>query len=872
MPPLKFLAFFIVLFSAKLCAQTSIVDSLSKKLEKSKGIERVNILNQLTFEYLSQDNEKAMNYCDQAISLGNDLNYLKGVGQAYTYKGVYEYLSGEYSDGRGNLMKGLNLAVKANDRANQGYTLLQLGNSFMNLGQMDSALIYYTKSYEILKDSSNATNLSKLYRNMSILYGLRSSLDMEKKYLVRSLQIREKMKNKTLITEALVMLARVNIRERDYVEAEQNLTKANRLLVTNPDDQENLNDWRHQKALILLQENRIEEALVLFDSAISYFSSKSLLPQYVVVQSDLGKFFNDRGEYEIALKCFEDALKVAQSKGHDIEIADINLQIGWADFRLGDRTQAMKLANKTLLWAEKNSVIRYEADAQLLRGFIFSMMAEFDQAKTCFDRSYSIALKLKDNTRISQIYEAIGFMELKKENYAASLENYTKSLRPAELSNYQLGMVWSLCGLGNVYVKLGQFQKALSYFDASEKTAIRIKARAPLAIIYEGKTNLFKTQKNYQQALHYAQLELALGDSLHRTAVGQKFGSLQRFQEVLEKEREIQILAQERVLTHERLLLQETRLNQQFYFILLGLTLIVVLSALAFVYARFYFRVKRLNLAINQQKEKLQTQANYINQLNKNLESNVAEKTMELQKANQELIKQNDELLQFSYSVSHNLRGPVARMIGLTNIYRLSKDTSEHDIMMDYVHKASQDLDSILRDLSKLLDVRNDLHNLKEWVDLEDEWKKSCSLLEGVIQDDFQITYDFASAPKIFTIKAFIQSLFYNLLSNAIKYRSDSRTLVITASLQLHENDCYIEVTDNGLGIDVEKHKDSLFKLFKRFHTHVEGRGLGLYLIKSQIESLNGSLLVNSVIDHKTTFTAMIPGVLSNESKSASQK
>lgn len=845
-----------------LCGQSRTADSLVKQLRKTKGIQKVNTLNELTFEYLSKDNAKAMVYCDQAISLGDDLGYLKGVGKAYTYRGVYEYLSGEFSDGRENLRKGLAFALKAQDKENQGYTLMQLGNSFMNQGQMDSALIFFNKSYEILKDSSNATVLSKLYRSMSTIHGLRSELDLEKKYLIASLKIREKMGAKTLITDALILLAGLQLRQKNYAEAEKNLHKAEQLLKTNPDDQENLNDWRHQQALILLHENRYEDALVLFDSAISYYSKKSLLQKYVVLQSDLGKVFNDRGEYEIAISCFEDGLRVAESKSFDVEIADINLQIGWADFNLSDFRQSLALANQTLSWAEKNNVPTRIGDALILRGIILNKLKNYEEARKCFDRALAIRLQSKDNAKISEVYENLGFMELNRGNYVSSQNFYNKSLPPADSANYDFGKVWSLYGLGILNFRMGQNKRALEFLDKAEEKARQSNAKEGLTDIYREKADLFKSEKNFERALYYSQLAFGLNDSLHRNAVGRRFSGLQRFQEIKQKEREIKNLSQEKELAHEKLLLQEQRLDQQYYLILFIVALLVLFAALATVYARFYFRVKRLNLEINRQKEELQSQSEFIQNLNKNLESSVAEKTMELQKTNLELLKQNDDLLQFSYSVSHNLRGPVARMLGLTNIFHHSKDTAEQNLMIDYVRRASQDLDSILRDLSKIIDLRNDLHNSKEWVDLEGEWVRSCALLRDVIKWDFQILHNFGMAPRMFTVKALIQSVFYNLLSNAIKYRSDQRGLIIQVRSRAVGVNGYIEFEDNGIGIDVDKFKDSLFKLFKRFHTHVEGRGLGLYLIKSQIESLNGSIHLESVVDQGTIFTVMIPDVL----------
>ncbi len=849
----------LLLGSCTAFSQTRVIDSLEQRLSSSSGITKVDILNQLTYEYINRDSIKVTQYFNEALSLAEQLEYQKGIGRAYTYKGVSLYLAGEFSDGRVNLWKGLNLAIRSRDRVNEGYSLLQFGNSFVNQGQIDSALVFYERAYEILQDSSNAINLSKLYCNISIAYGLRSDFSLEKQYLLKALEIREKLGDKTLISDALILLASVNIKEGNLDLANKNLDRANELLLSNPEDQENLNDWRHQKALILLHNNRYEEALILFDSAISYYSRKALLKSYVALQSDLGKIFNDRGEYGIALKCFEDGLKVAETRGYELEIADINLQIAWAYLNLGELDQLMELATQTLLWAEKNNIPSRIADALILRGMAFCELKDYENSKKCFDRALSIRSQLKDNAKISQSYEKLGYLEHSRGNYNASIDYYHTSLRFADSAAYQLGKVWSIYGLGQANRKLGRLKIALEFLERSEALAKENNSREALAYIYREKRELYKSQENFKQALYYLERSFELRDSLSHSSVGNRFGSLQRYQEIRQKEQEIRSLSQEKRLAQERLLLQAEKLDQQYYLILLAVALIMLLGALAFVYARFYFRLRRLNLAINQQKEELQTQSNYISQLNKNLEGLVAEKTIDLQKTNRELIKQNNDLLQFSYTVSHNFRGPVARLLGLTNMIQYSKNLEEIHQIVDYIRQASKDLDNTLGDVSKVIDIKNDLHQSNEWVSLQEEWSKSNSALKEVMKDSFSISADFENADKLFTIKAFIQSVFYNLLSNAIKYRSDERDLEVVACCRKENGNVVIEVSDNGLGIDVDRYKDSVFKLFKRFHTHVEGRGLGLYLVKSQVEALNGTIEISSELGKGTHFKITIP-------------
>ncbi|HMG93866.1 MAG TPA: ATP-binding protein, partial [Chryseolinea sp.] len=105
------------------------------------------------------------------------------------------------------------------------------------------------------------------------------------------------------------------------------------------------------------------------------------------------------------------------------------------------------------------------------------------------------------------------------------------------------------------------------------------------------------------------------------------------------------------------------------------------------------------------------------------------------------------------------------------------------------------------------------------------------------------------------SVKPLLNSIIYNLVSNAIKYRSHDRDLHV--SIRTSEDPDYwvLQVADNGLGIDMALYGKDLFKMYKRFHENHEGKGLGLYLVKLQVESLDGFIEVTSEVDIGTTFT-----------------
>ena len=102
-------------------------------------------------------------------------------------------------------------------------------------------------------------------------------------------------------------------------------------------------------------------------------------------------------------------------------------------------------------------------------------------------------------------------------------------------------------------------------------------------------------------------------------------------------------------------------------------------------------------------------------------------------------------------------------------------------------------------------------------------------------------------------------SIFTNLLTNSIKYKKPSEALKLSIRSSIKKGNIVLEFKDNGRGIDMKKHGQHIFNLYKRFHHDVEGRGIGLYMINAQIEAMGGSIEVESEPNVGTTFTISLP-------------
>ena len=251
----------------------------------------------------------------------------------------------------------------------------------------------------------------------------------------------------------------------------------------------------------------------------------------------------------------------------------------------------------------------------------------------------------------------------------------------------------------------------------------------------------------------------------------------------------------------------------------------------------------------------IEKQKELLSHQNRHLEVEIIEKNKELTQTNSELIKYNTELRQFSFTVSHNLRGPVASLLGLVDLIDHAQvDVATKEVLY-HIKASAHQLDGIINDLSKIIDIRHDIFRVRQRVSIHHEIDKIRHLFEDkLVSYGIEIKEDL-QCPEIFSVKPMVHSILYNLISNSIKYRSPERRLTIAIATSQDDNYYILRISDNGLGIDMQLHRENLFKLYRRFHLHTDGKGLGLYLVKLQCESLGGFIDVDSELNKFTAFT-----------------
>lgn len=222
-----------------------------------------------------------------------------------------------------------------------------------------------------------------------------------------------------------------------------------------------------------------------------------------------------------------------------------------------------------------------------------------------------------------------------------------------------------------------------------------------------------------------------------------------------------------------------------------------------------------------------------------------------------ELTQNNKDLKQFSYITSHNLRAPLSNLTGLLNLVEdmTIEDPELKEIIAGF-SKSTHLLNETINDLVKVVIIKDNPSIQKEKVLIKEIFENVFNQLSFLISLHKPILKIDLEEVSILNInKSYLESIFLNLLTNAIKYRAENRQLKVNISSKVVDDNLVLTFKDNGVGIDLVRNKDKIFGLYQRFHNHPDSKGLGLYLVKSQVEAMGGSINVESTVGKGTTFT-----------------
>jgi signal transduction histidine kinase len=591
------------------------------------------------------------------------------------------------------------------------------------------------------------------------------------------------------------------------------------------------------------------------------------------------------------------AIELFEKAGDQSNLAHTQGLVGLVYQKQGNHADALRYLKRSLQTYEQVGDRNGVAEAHRRIGALYLAQGQDSQALAQLEGAERLARSPRvESWVLAGILRSLAMLNAKLGKYPAAEAQLQEVLAMRGLPQYDFFLMNDLTDLARVYRQLGRPQEAMRLASQSNELATQMNNQAGRLNNYAVIAGAWADLANYPKAYEYQQKYLLLKDSAH---------SLEREREVAQVKAEYQSERQQlRIDQNERIIQQNERIRNVLIATVLTITTLVV-----FLYRR-NVQNNRLNQRLTQKNEQaarqneeivaqrdilrlmaddverlrqeaqskaemlavanhelehrnqeIAAQAGQLTQVNNSLEAAIRARTQELELLVDNLTQQKNDLEQFSFIVSHNLRAPVANILGLVNVLdRDQPGTPTNLEVFDHLEKTTLNLDAVIRDLNQILSIRNNLGKLKERIDLP---QLVGDLLKGIEADireaNASIATEWHSVKYIFSLRSYVYSILLNLVSNAIKYRHPLRPPVVTLSADWLPDGCLcLTVADNGLGVDLKGNPEKIFGLYKRMHDHVEGKGLGLYLVKTQAQALGGRVEVASQPGEGTTFKVFL--------------
>jgi PAS domain S-box-containing protein len=221
--------------------------------------------------------------------------------------------------------------------------------------------------------------------------------------------------------------------------------------------------------------------------------------------------------------------------------------------------------------------------------------------------------------------------------------------------------------------------------------------------------------------------------------------------------------------------------------------------------------------------------------------------------------EQNKRLLNFSYIISHNLRSHTSNISSIISLIESAESQEEREQMLNLLKTVSCSLDETMLHLNEVINIRTNVGLSSEPLNLHQYISTvNAALGEQIRSNEVKIVNDIPQEFIIIYNPAYLESILYNIISNSIRYRHSDRKPEIKISIDKEGDKKVLQISDNGIGIDLVRNADKIFGLYKTFTNNTDSKGLGLFITKNQVDAMGGMITVDSELGIGTTFKIYI--------------
>ncbi|MGC3946121.1 MAG: tetratricopeptide repeat-containing sensor histidine kinase [Chryseolinea sp.] len=848
----------LLLCTGPLAAQS--IDSLKQLLvDLNDHRQRVDVLIDLSTRLFDIDLDEGYKYASDAREEAATIKYEQGERLALILMAYRYVCSGDFRQAISTYQA--SDALMSSEDEILAYSFVSRGNVYRSIARYDSSRYLYTQAIKLLESHQNSKYLAYAYKSLGRLEVMMWHNKDAEFYYKKALTIYEEGNRTVGQAEVLFLLSEVSKHLTDYDQAAKLQLQGCDIADHNDSEyltllcHRNRGDYYYHLGDYL---KSLEELL----QALNILRIRDQPQVLASLYNQLGEVYDALGQYDVSLKYYLDALKIWERMGVKYEMAKLFSEIGW----------------------------------------IYKNQSNFAQAKAYMERSLTLREEIKDEHGISNSYNVLGVLYYQEKRYDKALDYLSRSIEIRRRIDHREGVSACIFNMAAVYEDLGQLDKALNYqFEALEIDE-RIGNKQGLSISYNqigqlytkmhnypeahkfltkasdlarqtGSKNLimanrlimskyYEEKGDYKAALRWHQMYTNINDSIFSEGNAMKLAEMQALYQIEQKDQQIELLNQNKVIQMDQIKLQRAQIGQQRIIIIGGLVGLVLVSFFAYKTYQYTSRMRRANFEIIEQKEEIQAQSEELIEANQTIASINRDLELKINARTTDLRQAYKELDTFFYRSSHDFRRPLTTFLGLAEVAKITvKDPNALELFAK-VKETAHNLDKMLVKLQSISDVGTQqlVYKevlLKEIVDsVVDAFKTDIAHANIKVTSSIDLTSSFFSYP------AMIRIIIENLVENSIAFAAMCDCTLDIRAYNMGDN-VVIKIEDNGQGIDPSL-QEKVFDMYFRGNERSKGNGLGLYIVKKAVEKLNGAIELSSSVGKGTTFRILLPNSLTN--------
>ena len=593
---------------------------------------------------------------------------------------------------------------------------------------------------------------------------------------------------------------------------------------------------------------RLDEAIKVSLEGLDISRRNVFNNEFKILLNSIGIAYSLKAEYDKALDFHYQSLIIREVTGNKSEISIALNNIGFVYFKLRNYQQAVEYFNRSLQ-LRKEGKDNYDLDRLLINlGTCHVHLGNLAQALEYITEGLTICENnCSDEIKLEGLFSlGVSYFGLKK--YSDAKNSFEESLIISKKINYRRFQAENLVYLGKIAMHMGEYERAELMFSEAETLAKNSGYNQLLMDSYKQFSILFNEIKDFKRAAINQEKYITLKDSL----IGEDLvNNIAKIQSKFEERENIATIASK----NEVIRLQGSLIT--------AIVIIAILATLLIVVLYHSIKVKRkVNAQLSDAKIIIEDQNRLLKSSNVNLDKEIKEKNADLQKANDSLQRVNEELDNFIYKTSHDIRGPLASLKGMCNVALMDV---QDPLALNYLNKLDITAEKLNTILTRLLIV-NQINNsslASDPIDFDDLVEEVISLeRKKGLPDRLAINKDICDKTIFYSDKQFVRIILENLIDNAIKFYNDSDRVEPFVNINIKGNgeNVYINVVDNGIGVS-QVHPDKIFQMFSRASERSETGGIGLYITKTAAEKLGGTVHLKTTPEGYTEFYVKLPFV-----------